>query len=386
MSPVPLLDADAAPEERLGVFFSAIADCKDKGYATHSLHPYPAKFIPHIPREVIKAYSIPGETVWDPMCGSGTTLVEAALAGRPARGGDLNPIAVLVSKAKTTPLGTAAAAELHGLVAELELACGRAESLGSELPDFHNRDHWFDQQVSRELAYALTEIDSLRTPAAATLARCAFSAIVVAVSNQESETRWSAKPQKVVPSQTLRRLAKKIVDSIQRVAEFAEHSEAEVRIVEEDARRSGAEDESVSLVVTSPPYANSHDYYLYNKLRMFWLGHEVRPVQDAEIGSRNQHSDRGLGVEGYLDPMTEVLGQMHRALVPGGRAVLVVADAVIRKQFFSMDELLIERAETAGLAYDRKFSFDHKPFNSSFQRGFGTSRKKSTHVLVFQRP
>lgn len=386
MSSIALPDAGTAPEKRLGAFFSTIAECKDKNYATHGLHPYPAKFIPHIPREVIKAYSAYGDTVWDPMCGSGTTVVEAALAGRPAIGGDLNPIAVLVSRAKTTVLGASAHAELLALIAGLERAARRSESLRSELPNFHNRDHWFDSQVAQELAYGLQEICLLEEPTAEMLARCAFSAIIVPVSNQESETRWTARRQRVVAGQTLLRLAAKISDGIRRVFEFEELADADTRIVEEDARNSSVADESVNLVVTSPPYANSHDYYLYNKLRMFWLGYDVRAVQDAEIGSRNQHSDRGQGVDAYLDPMTDVLGEMHRALVSGGRAVIVVADAVIRNQLFSMDELLIERARAVGLDCDRKFSFDHRRFNAAFQRGFGTSKKKSTHVLVFQRP
>ena len=45
-----------------------------------------------------------GEVVLDPFCGCGTTLVEAKLHNRKAIGVDLNPIAVLMSKAKTTPL------------------------------------------------------------------------------------------------------------------------------------------------------------------------------------------------------------------------------------------------------------------------------------------
>jgi DNA modification methylase len=330
-------------EAHLADFFARIDQCKDKTYATHGLHPYPAKFIPHIPKEIIRAYSKPGDLVWDPMCGSGTTLVEAVFEGRDAIGGEAEP------------------------------------------PEFPNRDHWFEPQVSRELAYALSRVNSLESDSAKCLARCAFSAILVRVSNQESETRWSAKRQELAPGFVLECLASRLRDSVVRVEAFAERSAGSASAQLEDVRATTVDDQSVQLIVTSPPYANSHDYYLYNKLRMFWLGHDVAPVQEAEIGSRNRHSDRKEGIDTYLDAMELTFEEMHRALVAGGRAVIVVADAIIRKQFFQMDRLLSKCALSVGFERECQFSFAHQRFNSSFQKGFGTRQKKATHVLVFQR-
>src|SRR5713226_5386517 len=48
-------------------------------YLSHDIHPYPAKFIPQIPRHLIARLSLPGETVWDPFGGSGTTALESVL-------------------------------------------------------------------------------------------------------------------------------------------------------------------------------------------------------------------------------------------------------------------------------------------------------------------
>ncbi len=385
MSPVSAPAAPAGEGANLTEFFARIEECRDKNYATHGLHPYPAKFIPHIPRELINAYSEPGDLIWDPMCGSGTTIVEATLEGRDAIGGDLNPVAILVSQAKTTPLGPRSRSAVDALARELTAAAATPHELEAQPPDFPNRDHWFEPQVSQELAYALSRIDSLAPESARRLARCAFSAGLVRASNQESETRWTAKRQETVPGAALKRLAARLQDSVVRVDRFSECKAGTAGVRLEDARRATVEDQSVDLVVTSPPYANSHDYYLYNKLRMFWLGYDVAPVQEAEIGSRNRHSDRKEGIACYLDAMEAVLREMHRGLVDQGRAVIVVADAVIRKEFFQMDRLLSECAQTAGFECESKFSFEHRRFNSSFQRGFGTRRRKATHVLVFRR-
>src|SRR5207237_10413987 len=79
----------------LADFFASIHSATDKNPLTHGLHPYPAKFIPHIPRALIAAYSKKGDLVCDPMCGSGTTMIEAAVAGRASIGIERNPVGAL---------------------------------------------------------------------------------------------------------------------------------------------------------------------------------------------------------------------------------------------------------------------------------------------------
>lgn len=73
-------------------------------YLTHNIHKYTAKLIPHIPRYLITKHAPEGSLVLDPFCGSGTTILEARLLGHCAIGIDINPLAVLISKVKTTPL------------------------------------------------------------------------------------------------------------------------------------------------------------------------------------------------------------------------------------------------------------------------------------------
>lgn len=76
----------------------------ETSYLTHSYHRYPAKFIPQLASRVIKENSHAGDLVCDPFMGSGTTLVEAIVNGRRAYGTDINPVAVLIARAKTSPI------------------------------------------------------------------------------------------------------------------------------------------------------------------------------------------------------------------------------------------------------------------------------------------
>ena len=77
---------------------------KETSYASHGYHRYPAKFIPQLARRCILENSNEGDLVVDTFCGCGTTIVESLIYGRKGIGTDINPVAVMISKAKTTPI------------------------------------------------------------------------------------------------------------------------------------------------------------------------------------------------------------------------------------------------------------------------------------------
>ncbi|HHE76372.1 MAG TPA: hypothetical protein ENL27_00030 [Candidatus Parcubacteria bacterium] len=77
---------------------------KETTYITHGYHRYPAKFIPQIVSRLVEKYTKPGDLVVDSFGGCGTTLVESKVMCRPSIGVDINPVAVLITKAKITPI------------------------------------------------------------------------------------------------------------------------------------------------------------------------------------------------------------------------------------------------------------------------------------------
>ncbi len=217
------------------------ADAKTS-YLTHGIHPYPAKFIPQIPNALIQELSSVGDTVADIFCGSGTTLVEALTLKRHAVGIDANPLACLISKSKTTVISETEASDLLALAQ-------RARTLGDSLlptgegdlfpaprfistawrPTFDKLDFWFEPPVIEELAEALAWCRRVASEPARNLALTAFSAIVVAVSKQDSDTRYVRRDKNIPTGETLRRFARSLEQVTRAAVEFSQLVEPRFR-------------------------------------------------------------------------------------------------------------------------------------------------------------
>lgn len=111
-----------------------------------SIHPYPARFIPDIARELISGLGCDkGAVILDPFCGSGTTLLEAQRAGFESVGIDLNPIACLISSVKTKELPPEFLPVAHDVYEQAKNTFDGYVAI----PTIPNLDHWFKPDVQR---------------------------------------------------------------------------------------------------------------------------------------------------------------------------------------------------------------------------------------------
>lgn len=357
---------------------------KDNGYLTHSLHPYPAKFVPQIPREIIEKLSDPGDWVLDPFCGSGTSLVEANLLGRHAVGTDVNPLSCKIARAKSTPLSAQQIASVGELLLQLTTE-GRRALPAALAPRFHNVDKWFAPIVQAELAGLLA---LLRTHASDDVERnfleVAFSAIVVKASNQESDTRYKATEKGHPAGAVVKMYAKKLSESLEKARLYAARALpnlTEVRQLDSTHERTSHEGR-FQLAATSPPYMNSYDYYLYHKHRMNWLGLDVGGTQDKEFGSRNKHNDKGLGLDSYNDSISRSIALTRDQLVDGGYYCVVVGDSIWRGELIRMNSNYDLLFSEQGYAKVQEVVFPQRKYTRSFTANLRTQHKDS-YVLVY---
>ncbi|MBI1762943.1 MAG: hypothetical protein HYR56_16055 [Acidobacteria bacterium] len=247
-------------------------------YATHGLHTYAAKCPPQLVGYGLRYYSKPGETVLDPMAGSGTTLVEARLKGRHAIGYDLDPLARLIAKVKAQVLNdneierayeALASRTMRDLAALKTNRMTRALQQRGQLPEFVNRDYWFLPEVANALALLAWHIKHLETTQPVReFFWVAFSSLILAktsVANARdiihSRHHYQAHTQ---PPDVLGKFAKRIKQMRKQANEFqtlcAQAPSAKVEARLGDARKLRLRSETIDLVFTSPPYVTALDY------------------------------------------------------------------------------------------------------------------------------
>lgn len=318
----------------------------------HALHPYPAKFIPQIPRRLVEALSLPGELVLDPFSGGGTTAVEALSLGRRFHGIDANPLAVQLGRAKTTVLSDLSLGACVELCTGLAASTVRRVVVDGEAwrPLIPNNDKWYAPEIFEFLVALRQRVMAVEDDDARAVALLIFANVAAKASHQESETRYVSKPRDLAAASVLAQF----VRDMQRAARLASQPRyaagATATFAQGDAKDRSLYPAEVSLAVTSPPYPNSFDYHLYHRFRLFWLGPGPASLRSKEIGSHLKHQSEKDPAGSYSRDMREVLANVRLSLVPGGHFALVVGDGIYKGVAFETSVRLAELA--AGLGYE----------------------------------
>lgn len=386
-------------------------------YATHRMHSFSAKFPPQLADWAISQFSQNGETVFDPMVGSGTTLVEAVLLGRNAIGCDIDPLARLMSKVKSTPIDPLL---LFSQVASFEVrlrktfeqlersrANGGVDKFlltnGAVIPDFPNRDYWFFPEVQEELALLVAAIGNEKDQDFVDFLYVVFSSTIItkgktSVANvmdlAHSRPHYREPEEKPNTLDLFNKKLKKLADDLAGFSSTVWGNGVHSRIVGDDARHVPIPTNSVDFVFTSPPYVNAIDYPRAHKFSIFWLpeflgidadeysglGKEyvgtdrvakveceermerefALPLVDSVINELAQEDIKRAGVaHRYFENMQMIIAEMCRVLSPGRSAGIVVAPSNIKGVYVPTHQMLAEIGTQTIISIDeRSYSFE----------------------------
>ena len=270
---------------------------------THGMHKYPSKFIPQVPRWAIRKYlgGAKGRIVLDPFVGSGTTLVEAFLGGHYAYGIDVDPLARLISKVKTTPIDRRKLSEtVDQVITEVQ-----TRTSSRFRPQIDTLSHWFTPEASRDLGIIRETIEQWRKHEDLYdfLIVC-LSAIVRKVSNADNQSlktyvsgthKKTAEPAKALFLTTLQHYATRLAQ----FTEAAPPTGGSVVMSAQDAREFADQWRHLGLppadlAVTSPPYIKTIDYVYNQMVEYFWIG-DLFGLQNQ--ARQNEHKRHYIGTE-----------------------------------------------------------------------------------------
>lgn len=388
-----------------GIPFKATFTIASNGITdfTHGFFKYPCKFIPHIPRWAIYYYLGKKQgVVLDPFCGSGTSLVEAVLAGKVALGIDYDPFSQLLSRVKSTPLTIKDLRALREDITPLIEKAKRSNinKIGPP-PEIPNIDLWFDKKTINEMNQLRWIIKhyskKINNKKIEDFLKLCLGSIVrkVSLADDQSPKPYVSRKIKKKPEPVFEIFINTFNKFIDRIESFSLSAKSKGgRIIGSDARELDKKQinkyaqNGIDLAITSPPYINAFDYSRTLKLENFWLDlltpkylaeYRKRQIGTEYIASSEYNGcppvseitilnplleqintrdrKRAFVVYNFFEDMAKNISEVYTSLKKGGIYCIVIGESKIRDVNVPTPEVLIEIAKIIGFKLDLLFSY-----------------------------
>ncbi|UDM06530.1 site-specific DNA-methyltransferase [Halomonas sp. NyZ770] len=396
---------------------------------THYIHSYPAKLLKHIPIFFINSNVIlPAQNslVLDPFCGTGTVLLESIIGGHDAIGCDANPLARLIAEVKTKSV----CPELLKSECISVLKKARRFRKGEHV-HVVNQDLWFPKKTQHDISKIVRAINEIEDEPAQSFMRVTLSNIIKKISysdprlsvpvrlkidkyNDHEKQKAISRISQIEDADVFNIFSNQFQENLHRLGNLISLKvENKARVVGNDARkitvnlesRDLISNNSVDLVLTSPPYVGAQKYIRSSSLSLGWLGfcqnQSLRDIEKQNIGRehyskkeyealevigneeidavltkiRNINPLRAHICANYLQEMREALKECYRVLKENRYCVLVVGDNEVCKMPFETRKYLQFLAEEIG------FSTKLLLIDGIRSRGLMTKRNKTASII-----
>ncbi len=354
----------------------------------HKWHSFPAKYPPELPAKYIDRYTEINNTILDPMSGSGTTLIEAQRLHRFSLGADVDPLSIINLKGKFSISKPGLLDEYYVRIRE-KVENSISMSDDSIINSYNRRfsektrkfiEYWFPEESLKQLVVLSDQILKIPDKSVRDFFLMVLSATII---TKHGNVCYAAdlahtRPHKVIEKKIIlpldefeKKYSKIIVD----------HERSyELNIVNrpvvyhEDARYLKILENSIDLIMTSPPYANNAiDYIRSHKFALVWMNYDIEQIADirkdmvGEISKKDDYiilpektkeviemvkqSNRNKGnrLEKYYQDIYLMIKKFHEVLKPNKHAIIVVATSIVDGIDVLTQECIIELAEKVGM-------------------------------------
>lgn len=387
---------------------------------THSFFKYPCRFIPEIPRWAIQKYltGVESASVFDPFAGSGTTLLESVINDYEAYGTEIDNIAKLIIKVKTTPFTKdkleEIANEFNRIVTNIDTS-----QKPQKLPGINNLDHWFTEDAIVKLSGIKKNIDRIDDKDIRDFFNVCFVSIIKRVSNADdvSPKPYVSNKIKKNPPETIKEFSSTFTKYFEGIRELSSLGlTKKARIINGDALNFEF-DGLFDLAITSPPYINAFDYARTMRLENLWLDtmteNELREKKKDYVGTESikiteeekrleildkstilksyysqifeKDKKRALIVKKFFQDMEGNLKNTYKYLKPGGHYMIVIGNSSIRKVEVESWKVIQQIAELVGFKTETYFNYLIQNPYIRIPRGNKGGKINLDHVLVLKK-
>ncbi len=290
------------------------------GYATHSLFPYRGKFHPQLIKGIINILGIQkGETILDPMAGSGTTNIEASLLGINSYAIDISPFCQMMVKTKYDALKI----DLN-LLNNIEL----------------NTDKLFKYFGQKNILQKIEKIEKGKKE----IYELSLLAYLDALGYSKRVVRSNHE-------QLFKKVFNRYLETVKSLLTnkyFNNNDLGKVEILKDsDALNIKLPDNSIDGIITSPPYSFAIDYVENDKDQLEYLGYDTKQLKEKLIGLKGKNKSEKL--KNYFDDMDKFISEASRVLKKNKFIVIVIGSNTNQTGGIRLEQNVINSAKKYGL-------------------------------------
>jgi len=288
----------------------------------HGIYPYRGKISALDAAEIIK--QLPKDAVLlDPFCGSGTIVYEAQKHGMNAIGVELNPLAVTLSKAKTTPKSQA-----NHILEECERIIIKAKNLSEEVIPIMPTPpaNSFHEDTAKEIC-RISVFEGEMTE----YVKAAYFGAIALTARGCNHYKWTSSTvgKNIEPKRYINfyeKLSSKCKKHL-----YLNEAESNAEIISADARELSKyiKPNTVDVVFTSPPYFDGLDYTAYYAKLIY----EMQQVDRKKIKEKLIQK-----VGDYYENMQRVLDEIEKVTTDDAIIIFVVGDKKVKGELISGGE------------------------------------------------
>jgi len=318
------------------------------GYATHGLFPYRGKFHPQLIKALLNIIGVKkGDTVLDPMCGSGTTNIEASLMGINSYAIDLSPFCQFMTKVK-----------YESLTIKKDIL----NDISNKAEQLFNFFNVTDVKIS---------LKKINDPEKLKIYNLVLLAFLDALGYSK---RVTTSTHKELFCKVLRRYETTVFDFISNNSELLKEI-GTVKVLENaNAKNIPLESASIDGIITSPPYSFAIDYIKNDEAQLKYLGYNTSDLQKDMVGLRGKNTMERLN--NYFQDMEIICSEIARVLKKDRYFVMIIGSNTNQTGGIRLENKIIEFCK----------SYDLKLVKSILKPIKGMrNTMKDEYILVFQK-
>ncbi len=323
--------------------WTALGTNNELGYYTHGFFRYFGKFPPVIATNLISEYTKENDIVFDPMCGSGTTGIEGLLLNRKTYINDINPLSILISKAKTTYLDSAK------LKKDFDIIKKNYKPLSIEEYDYEPiglKDylHWFLPETCDSLRGIKYQINQIVNEDEQNFFMACFCAIIRNVSRATTQQGRLFLDVETAKTDAFEQFEKRVMKNIEAVSILPNRKNVVVSDKDIQTEKFKEIEGQTKLIIMHPPYFNSYKYSSINSLELSWINQNQSDIRKKEIHEFFK-AGKKADVNVYIDDMSKSVRNIITTLKDDGVIAIMFGDTIINGNYINVVKPLIDNLD-----------------------------------------